>query len=102
MKVKANMSKKQVNALVQDLSAEILEAEQNGILMDVISSIANAFGVDMKVNEHINRKEVDVTLPGADLPNELILKLTKGLRIRIGADLSQMKFDLGIQHLQFD
>lgn len=102
MKVKANMSKKQVKALARDISSEILEAEQNGVLMDVIGSIANAFGVDMNVNEKADRKEIDITLPGADLPNELILKVTKGLRIRIGADLSRMKFSLGAQYLHFD
>lgn len=102
MKVKADMSKKQVKALMKDMGAEIIEAEQNGILMDVIGSIAKVFGVDLDVVTKGNRRTVDVTLPGADLPDELILKLTKGLRIRVGADLSQMKFDLGIQHLQFD
>lgn len=102
MKVKANMSKKQVKALMKELSFEIIEAEQNGILMDVINSIAKTLGVDMKINEHANRKEVDITLPGADLPNELILKLTKGLQVRVGADFSRMKFDVGARFLQFD
>ena len=49
MKVKADMNKKQVKALMKDMGAEIIEAEQNGILMDVIGSIAKVFGVDMDV-----------------------------------------------------